>query len=51
MASFAEVARADEKKRATLHLTNPSGLKFSLDCEFYLNRVTGEPIPEEVVQR
>lgn len=51
MPSFSEVSRLDEKKRVTLHMTNPSGLKFSIDVELFLNRVTGEPIPEEVVQK
>ena len=54
MPSISEVSRPDERKRVTMHLTNPmhpAGKKFPLDIEFFLNRVTGEPIPEEVVQK
>lgn len=44
MPSLNEVARRDEIKAKTLHLENPSGAKFTLDVEFYINRVTTEPL-------
>lgn len=42
--SLEAFAPRDERKPKTLHCTAPTGQKFPVEVEFYVNRITQEPI-------